>query len=132
MCLPHSVYLCFFNFHSQHQLLQHTALTDWPFQQLQTQVLCVAQTDDLCTMPWIRRLVTSLKLQRPGFVLRSVHARSVVENVEQTGFSPSTVGFPPVSNISPMVHSSSSCMFFLEEGLTGEDWELSTKQCSFT
>lgn len=91
MCLPQSVYLCFFNSHSKHQLLQHsTNRLAFPI----VTVLCVAQTDDLCTMPWIRRAVTSLKLQRLGFVFRSGHARSVVENVKQTGFFLSTVGFP--------------------------------------
>lgn len=55
--------------------------------------------------------------------------QDVVENVKQTGFFLSTVGFPSQHHSINGPHSSSSYMFFLKEGLTGKAWELSTKQC---
>jgi hypothetical protein len=55
-------------------------------------------------VPWLRRLVTGLPPQRPGFDPGSVHVGFVVDEVALGQVSPRVLRFSPVNFITPVLH----------------------------
>jgi hypothetical protein len=65
----------------------------------------------LSTVPWLRRLVSGLSTQRPGFELRTVHMRCVVYTIALGEVPMRVLWFIPVSMIAPLLRTPFFCCY---------------------